>query len=987
MKLLTKTLQFFILCLFATIADAQISWPENQLLPSFPPTAQVQDLIYLRGNVLALKEITWQAEDGSLAHATGRKETDGWLCQTGVDNPQSHMIFGPYSKEIARGRNIAEFRMKTDNTTAEDIPVVDIDVRNAQTGQELAKRTITRRQFNSAGVYQNFELSFEFNADNQPVEFRVYWYGGAYAKVDWIKVKTPAQEELYLFSTLKGLINEKQPRIFSYEGDQFAEGPYTWMQSLNLDWVEHQDNWELISKYRDEIEGIIVYDPAELNTVNLATMMAKEKKAIVVGPSLISRLTSAPYNLPILEDLRGKYTNKLQVYQEVFDDYWPTRDKRMLIGISPTFVKASVREYAVATGATVIWLNPGEPEENDLLVKFLASMPQDGNYLGWWPEEGLGITRASEYGIPTIPCDYATNLTVHGGMPRGINIKPAPPKPPLENKIYVAFILSDGDNLQFVEHLMRKLWANPDRGSVPIGWTISPSMVDAMPGALNYLYQTATDNDNLVSGPSGYGYIYPNFYPNSDKLRSFVRKTDEYNKKSGIRVTTVWNTITGGIDQDAGQVYEANSTTLLGLTGQNTGGGLSIYNSSLPGMALSCNYCTNTQAMKNHINTASQGWNGNEPRFIIIQSQPWQDVKPSNFKDVANSLNNNYKVVRPDHLFQLLREANGLEVNPGGDLINPTKGFVTAYKHCRSDSYSAGFDVGDYSAQDLTNVKIDDKQISSIDIREGYKAILYQENNFGGISSEFLASVSCFNPDWNDQTSSLKVRPNGEPNLTGTYFIQNKASELYVDIKGGVGSTENGVEVIQAPFYGTDNQKFELEDRGDGSYSVIAKHSGRALDVIGISKSAGARLQQYDYLNGANQRFILVPAGDNYYKMIAEHTGMVAQVSSDKIDEQLRQWHNHNGDNALWSLIDVDLLSIGNHSTSSDIAIYPNPAKNSLNVYTNEIVEHVEISDLNGKIILTSNLTTIPLNRISAGNYVVKIITVNHARTYHFVKE
>ena len=32
-----------------------------------------------------------------------------------------------------------------------------------------------------------------------------------------------------------------------------------------------------------------------------------------------------------------------------------------------------------------------------------------------------------------------------------------PPKPPLQNKIYVAFILSDGDNLQFVEHLMRKL--------------------------------------------------------------------------------------------------------------------------------------------------------------------------------------------------------------------------------------------------------------------------------------------------------------------------------------------------------------------------------------------------------------------------------------------------------------------------------------------------------------------------------------------------
>ena len=109
--------------------------------------------------------------------------------------------------------------------------------------------------------------------------------------------------------------------------------------------------------------------------------------------------------------------------------------------------------------------------------------------------------------------DYATNLTVHGGMARKIAIKDVPPKPPLENKIYVAFILSDGDNLQYVEHLMRKLWNDPARGQVPIGWTVSPAMVDAMPGALNFYYESGTRNDNLISGPSGYGYAYPNMWP------------------------------------------------------------------------------------------------------------------------------------------------------------------------------------------------------------------------------------------------------------------------------------------------------------------------------------------------------------------------------------------------------------------------------------------------------------------------------------------
>jgi hypothetical protein len=99
-------------------------------------------------------------------------------------------------------------------------------------------------------------------------------------------------------------------------------------------------------------------------------------------------------------------------------------------------------------------------------------------------------------------------------------------------------------------------------------------------------------------------------------------------------------------------------------------------------MALSCNYCTNAQAMIDHIASASSGWNGNEPRFLIIQAQPWNDVKPTDFKNVANSLNSNYIVVRPDHIFQLIREANGLPIDPGAmsgqDITNVSGGTISA---------------------------------------------------------------------------------------------------------------------------------------------------------------------------------------------------------------------------------------------------------------------------------------------------------------------
>jgi hypothetical protein len=668
---LLSLLQFLIL----VPALAQISWPSGQLLPTFPASAQTQDLIILRET-----SSRWEAEGSSLGHKTGRLETDGWLCQTGIDAPNDHMIYGPYDTSIPSGPNAAEFRMKIDNNTVNNDAVVDIDVRNATTGQILASQTITRQQFPIASNYTSFTLPFTMPADNQSIELRVYWRGAAYIKVDWVGVRqNSSSAEMYLFASLKGIVNRTQPRIFSYEGDAFAEGQYTWLQSLGLSWVEPADKWSLITKYRNEISGLIVYDPAQIHTVNLATMLAKDRKALIASPALLSRLTSSPYNLPVLLDLRGQFTSKLQVYQTLYNTYWPNLDHRLLIGLNPDAHKSALREYATALGAAVIWLDPNVAGESELLNSFLSSMPAGANYMGWWPEEGPGVERGSRYGISTIASDWATNLTVHSGMPRTVNLKPMPAKPALQNKIYVAFILSDGDNLQYVEHLMRKLWNNPDRGTVPIGWTLSPAMLDAMPGALNYYWQTSTNNDNLISGPSGYGYAYPNSFPNQTSLNQFVAKTEDYNLRAGFRVITIWNTITGGINQNVGQSFATYAPSTLGLTAQNTGGGLTIYNQSLPGMALSCNYCTNEQAMKDHIATASSGWNGSSPRFVIIQAQPWTNVTPTSFKNVASSLNTNYIVVRPDHIFQLIREANGLPVDPGtGQDITNLAGTLSA---------------------------------------------------------------------------------------------------------------------------------------------------------------------------------------------------------------------------------------------------------------------------------------------------------------------
>ena len=652
-----------LISLFATTQSyAEITWPSSQLLPSFSAPASTQDLILLNAY-----PARWEAEGSSLAHGTGRLEGDGWLCQTGIDTPNQHMVYGPYDTSLPAGPNVAIFRMKTDNNTANDDVLVTIDVRDATTGAGLASQNVTRKQFSVAGNYVDFSLPFSMPAEGHAVEFRVYWLGGAYIKVNSVSAnRTKADEELYLFASLKGVVNAVKPRIFSYEGDDFAEGRYTWLQSLGLGWNEVSDKWSLITKYRSDFTGIVVYDYAQPDTINLATTIAGTRKALIASPGQVARLTAAPYNLPILVDLRGQFSNKIAVYQTMYNNYWPSINHKLLIGLNPNAHKAALREYATALGHAVVWLDPLIAEESNMLNSFLSSMGAGTSYMGWWPEEGPGVEAGSRYGIATIASDWSSNLTMHSGMPRTVNIKPMPPKPALQNKIYVAFILSDGDNLQYVEHLMRKLWSNPDRGKVPMGWTLSPAMLDAMPGALNYYWQTSTDNDNLISGPSGFGYTYPNSWPNQSQLDQFVAKTEDYNRRAGFRVITVWNTIVGGINQNVGQSYAANAPSLLGLTAQNTGGGLTIYSNKLPAMALDCNYCWNEDNMKSSIAAAAANWDRNSPKFIIIQVQPWQDAKPTTFLNVKNSLNSDYVVVRPDHIFQLIREKNGLPINDNG---------------------------------------------------------------------------------------------------------------------------------------------------------------------------------------------------------------------------------------------------------------------------------------------------------------------------------
>jgi len=359
-----------------------------------------------------------------------------------------------------------------------------------------------------------------------------------------------------------------------------------------------------------------------------------------------------------------------------------------------------------------------------------------------------------------------------------------------------------------VEHLMRKLWNDPGRGRVPMGWTVSPAMVDAMPGALDYLYTSGSDSDALVSGPSGYGYAYPNSFASQSQLDQFVAKTDDYVRRAGLRVVTVWNTIVGGINGNVGNSFASHATSVLGLTAQNTGGGLTIYGSRLPGYAFDCNYCTGEQAMKDAIAAAGSGWNGASPRFILIQAQPWQGVNPTSFLNVKSSLDaGKYVVVRPDNWFQLLRQANGLAIEPVGSIANGSYRVINKTSGKCLDAAGAGTANG----------------------------TAVQQYGCTGGSAQLWTFTATSN---------------------GYYTIATvNAADQRLDVNGGPGATGDGTKVQLWSYGGGANQQWQPVWEPGGTYHFIARHSDKCLDVPSSSTDDGVQLQQWTCNNTGAQSF------------------------------------------------------------------------------------------------------------------------------------
>lgn len=78
-------------------------------------------------------------------------------------------------------------------------------------------------------------------------------------------------------------------------------------------------------------------------------------------------------------------------------------------------------------------------------------------------------------------------------------------------RTYVTFYVGDYDSAAWLYQRLPRVWKDPVRGLIPLGWAFNPNLADRFPVGLDWTRRTATVNDHFVSGDSGAGYLNPGY--------------------------------------------------------------------------------------------------------------------------------------------------------------------------------------------------------------------------------------------------------------------------------------------------------------------------------------------------------------------------------------------------------------------------------------------------------------------------------------------
>jgi hypothetical protein len=290
-------------------------------------------------------------------------------------------------------------------------------------------------------------------------------------------------EKLALVSA-QGLMNRQTGHV--YVSIDRSEELTSFIQERKDIRVQYRD-WDwLFANRTSEINGSVIYDPGNLDTVNIATMYSSSSNLVIASPGMAEKLKNS-YGIEPKLDLRSGEWSGLrspEIYRKALAKF-PTERAAIL---RPE--KWALRDYLISSNYFVFYVPQGPvalPSDVQAMQEILRSTASGPPLLGWFEmptlaEENFAVQLISRSGKGALGGEDVPNLSYLSGLNASAQLvqkrdRPTFPQP--GKRAYIAFAMPDGDNIDFATRTMLDMWKEPKRGSLPVAWSISPSLAES----------------------------------------------------------------------------------------------------------------------------------------------------------------------------------------------------------------------------------------------------------------------------------------------------------------------------------------------------------------------------------------------------------------------------------------------------------------------------------------------------------------------------
>ena len=377
-----------------------------------------------------------------------------------------------------------------------------------------------------------------------------------------------AYDEAVAATTMQGIINRGGPRLYLLSGRD--ERPRYWLDILSRDgrWMQGRPRKPLaaLGDIRalagSALKGAIIWDPNVPATLNVATTLAGVEDAVVLSPELAQQ--AAVWRLPVLVDLRGKFTGeetgsaKNDAYRWAIREFiekgrcnshwlflyedaanarrnnnvgyavtrdWAVRNRGFVFDLSPWGDEAPGDDPNQSLGTDLatykLILNATMKQAAGKQMTELAGFFVWQKYSNTPPNTSKHDPGATEWETVSLISPYncyqntATDNCYNQSFHCQARLKPLKqPRPAapnnIEAKTYLCILMADYDSAMPLYQWMPKSWDDPARGTLPLCWGVNPNLLETYPDIIAYLYETARSGDVFAADASAAGYMNPN---------------------------------------------------------------------------------------------------------------------------------------------------------------------------------------------------------------------------------------------------------------------------------------------------------------------------------------------------------------------------------------------------------------------------------------------------------------------------------------------